>query len=149
MLLQSQPSSKSPSKDLLRSSVSGQPEELCLTRSVSPKPEMPMEGVRLTHQTFVPLPPICSDSTLQSEETTSHQNSTSHLSPEYISEEDTKSTESFFLTQVPSLASPYLQALPPPTGFTDTFRTDSGESSALPTPITTIKAPLNLFWEMH
>ncbi|XP_049636229.1 X-ray radiation resistance-associated protein 1 isoform X6 [Suncus etruscus] len=109
MLLQSQPSSKSPSKDLLRSSVSGQPEELCLTRSVSPKPEMPVEGVRLPHQTFVPLPPICSDSTLQSEETTPHQNSTSHLSPEYISEEDTKSTESFFLTQVSGLPSSVLQ----------------------------------------
>lgn len=69
-----------------------------------------MEGVHgpsLPHRTFVPLPPICSDSTVHSEETTSRRSDTAgHLSPEHLSDEDIKSTESVFLTQVPGSTSP-------------------------------------------
>lgn len=58
------------------------------------------EGPSLTHRAFVPMPPICSDSTLHSE-TVSHQSHTAGLmSPDHPSDEDAKSTESIFLTQV-------------------------------------------------
>lgn len=68
-----------------------------------------LEGLSLSHRPFVPLPPICSDSTVHSEETMSHQsNRPGHLSPEHLSDEDTKSTESIFLTQVPGYPCPCL-----------------------------------------
>ncbi|XP_034366032.1 X-ray radiation resistance-associated protein 1 [Arvicanthis niloticus] len=63
------------------------------------------EGPSLTHRAFVPMPPICSDSTLHSE-TVSHQSRTAGLvSPDHPSDEDAKSTESIFLTQVNELPS--------------------------------------------
>lgn len=69
------------------------------------RPDMPIEGLRglsLHHRPFVPLPPICSDSTVHSEETTSRpSDAAGHLSLENPSDEDAKSTESIFLTQVP------------------------------------------------
>ncbi|XP_062054242.1 X-ray radiation resistance-associated protein 1 isoform X2 [Lepus europaeus] len=72
--------------------------------------EMPtegLEGLSLSHRTFVPLPPICSDSTLHSEDTVSHLSDTAgRLSPEHLSDEDMKSRESIFLTQVSELPSP-------------------------------------------
>lgn len=58
------------------------------------------EGPPVTHRAFVPMPPICSDSTVHSE-TVSHQSRTAGLmSPEHPSDDDAKSTESIFLTQV-------------------------------------------------
>lgn len=58
------------------------------------------EGPSLTHRAFVPMPPICSDSTVHSEEV-SHQSRTAGLmSSEHPSDDDAKSTESIFLTQV-------------------------------------------------
>ncbi|XP_055971845.1 X-ray radiation resistance-associated protein 1 [Sorex fumeus] len=100
----------SPSKELLRPSEVGQPELLDRIQSTSPKSEMPTESICMTHRTFVPLPPICSDSTVQSEETTSPQSDAAgRASPEHISEDDTKSTESFFLTQVSGLPSSILR----------------------------------------
>ncbi|XP_005379966.1 PREDICTED: X-ray radiation resistance-associated protein 1 isoform X2 [Chinchilla lanigera] len=64
------------------------------------------EGLNLSQRSFVPLPPISSDSTVHSEEITSRPgNADGHLSPEHRSEEDAKSTESVFLTQVSELPS--------------------------------------------
>ncbi|XP_052013682.1 X-ray radiation resistance-associated protein 1 [Apodemus sylvaticus] len=63
------------------------------------------EGPSLTHRAFVPMPPICSDSTVHSE-TVSHQSRTAGLmSPDHPSDDDAKSTESIFLTQVNELPS--------------------------------------------
>uniref|UniRef100_A0A5F9DUC5 X-ray radiation resistance-associated protein 1 n=1 Tax=Oryctolagus cuniculus TaxID=9986 RepID=A0A5F9DUC5_RABIT len=80
------------------------------TQNTTLEPEMPtegLEGLSLSHRTFVPLPPICSDSTLHSEDTVSHLSDTAgRLSPEHLSDEDTKSRESIFLTQVSELPSP-------------------------------------------
>lgn len=72
------------------------------------------EGPSLTHRAFVPMPPICSDSTVHSE-TVSHQSRTAGLmSPDHPSDDDAKSTESIFLTQVtaPSCLHPQLQQVP-------------------------------------
>ncbi|KAM6173945.1 X-ray radiation resistance-associated protein 1 [Erethizon dorsatum] len=64
------------------------------------------EGPNLSQRSFVPLPPISSESTVHSEETTSCLGNTAgHLSPQHRSDEDTKSTESIFLTQVSELPS--------------------------------------------
>ncbi|CAK6448980.1 unnamed protein product [Pipistrellus nathusii] len=64
-----------------------------------------LDGLSLYRRPFVPLPPICSDSTVHTEETTSRPSDTAgHLSPEHPSDEDTKSTESIFLTQVSGLS---------------------------------------------
>ncbi|KAK1336117.1 hypothetical protein QTO34_003917 [Cnephaeus nilssonii] len=64
-----------------------------------------LEGLSLHRRPFVPLPPICSDSTVHTEETTSRPSDTAgHLSPEHPSDEDTRSTESIFLTQVSGLS---------------------------------------------
>ncbi|XP_003463446.1 X-ray radiation resistance-associated protein 1 isoform X1 [Cavia porcellus] len=64
------------------------------------------EGLNLSQRSFVPLPPISSDSTVHSEEITSHPDNTAgHLSPEHRSDEDTKSIQSVFLTQVSELPS--------------------------------------------
>uniref|UniRef100_A0A667GYH2 X-ray radiation resistance-associated protein 1 n=1 Tax=Lynx canadensis TaxID=61383 RepID=A0A667GYH2_LYNCA len=102
------PTIKSPSKEMPESEAAPT-KELSTTRSSPLEPEMPIEGLEglsLSHQPFVPLPPICSDSTVHSEETMSHQsNRPGHLSPEHLSDEDTKSTESIFLTQVSGLPS--------------------------------------------
>ncbi|XP_077723163.1 X-ray radiation resistance-associated protein 1 isoform X2 [Canis aureus] len=96
---------KSSSKEMLESDA-GPTKEPLAARS-SPLEQMPVEGLEglsLSHRTFVPLPPICSDSTVHSEETTSQENDRpSHLSPEQPSDEDTKSMESIFLTQVNEL----------------------------------------------
>ncbi|KAF5915362.1 hypothetical protein HPG69_012115, partial [Diceros bicornis minor] len=93
---------KSSSKEMLESEA-GLTEELSTAKSTSLKPEMPIEGLEglsVSHRTFLPLPPICSNSTVQSEESTSHRSNTAHrLSLEHPSDEDTKSTESIFLTQ--------------------------------------------------
>ncbi|NP_001157730.1 X-ray radiation resistance-associated protein 1 isoform X2 [Mus musculus] len=63
------------------------------------------EGPSLTHRAFVPMPPICSDSTVHSE-AVSHQSHTAGLvSSEHPSDDDAKSTESIFLTQVNELPS--------------------------------------------
>lgn len=59
------------------------------------------EGTPLTHRTFVPMPPICSDSTVHSEPGSHPSRAAALLSPEHPSDEDAKSTESIFLTQVP------------------------------------------------
>nr|XP_021514670.1 X-ray radiation resistance-associated protein 1 isoform X2 [Meriones unguiculatus] len=62
------------------------------------------EGPHVPHRTFVPMPPICSDSTVHSE-TVSHPSCTAGLlSPDHPSD-DAKSTESIFLTQVNELPS--------------------------------------------
>ncbi|XP_075402393.1 X-ray radiation resistance-associated protein 1 [Tenrec ecaudatus] len=69
--------------------------------------ELPIEGIEglsASHRTFIPLPPICSNSTVHSEEILSRpSDGAGHLSPEHPSDEDTKSTESIFLTQVSGL----------------------------------------------
>ncbi|XP_032748921.1 X-ray radiation resistance-associated protein 1 isoform X3 [Rattus rattus] len=63
------------------------------------------EGPPVTHRAFVPMPPICSDSTVHSD-IVSHQSRTAGLmSPEHPSDDDAKSTESIFLTQVNELPS--------------------------------------------
>uniref|UniRef100_A0A8C8WXB6 X-ray radiation resistance-associated protein 1 n=1 Tax=Panthera leo TaxID=9689 RepID=A0A8C8WXB6_PANLE len=102
------PTIKSPSKEMPESEAAPT-KELSTTSSSPLEPEMPIEGLEglsLSHRPFVPLPPICSDSTVHSEETMSHQsNRPGHLSPEHLSDEDTKSTESIFLTQVSGLPS--------------------------------------------
>ncbi|XP_042636886.1 X-ray radiation resistance-associated protein 1 [Orycteropus afer afer] len=87
-------------------------EQLPTARSTSMGSERPTEGFKglsTSHRTFVPLPPICSDSTVHSEETMSHPSDTAgHLSPQHLSDEDTKSVESVFLTQVSELPT-YIQ----------------------------------------
>ncbi|XP_055212780.2 X-ray radiation resistance-associated protein 1 isoform X17 [Gorilla gorilla gorilla] len=99
---------KSPSKDMLEPEAE-LAEDLPTTKSTSVESEMPtesLEGHSPSRRTFVPLPPICSDSTVHSEETLSHLSDTAvRLSPERPSDEDSKSTESIFLTQVSELPS--------------------------------------------
>ncbi|XP_054432154.1 X-ray radiation resistance-associated protein 1 [Pteronotus mesoamericanus] len=101
---------KSPSKEMSESRVA---EGLSTTKDTSRKPEMLIEGLEgpsLHHRTFVPLPPIRSTSSVPSEETTSRRSDTAvHLSPEHPSDEDSKSTESIFLTQVSGLPYSILQ----------------------------------------
>ena len=86
------------------------PGELPTAKGTSLMPEMPIEGLEgpsVHRRPFVPLPPICSNSTVHSEETASHQSDTAiHISPEHPSDEDAKSTESVFLTQVPGPTCP-------------------------------------------
>lgn len=109
LALQQRPVStmKSPSKEMPESE---QAQALPTARGSSLGPQMPIEGpegLSLSRRTFVPLPPICSDSTVHSEKTTSqHSNPASRLSPEHLSDEDAKSTESIFLTQVPGPTCP-------------------------------------------
>ncbi|XP_021563414.1 X-ray radiation resistance-associated protein 1-like, partial [Carlito syrichta] len=98
--------SKSPSRDMLESEA-GLTEELPTARRAYLDPEMPaedLESLSLSHRTFVPMPPICSDSTVHTEETASRPSDTA-IHPEHPSDEDTKSTESIFLTQVSELPS--------------------------------------------
>ncbi|XP_037861395.2 X-ray radiation resistance-associated protein 1 isoform X1 [Chlorocebus sabaeus] len=99
---------KSPSKDMLQPEAE-LAEDLPTTKSTFVESEMPtesLEGLSLSRRTFMPLPPICSDSTVHSEETLSHLSDTAvRLSPEHPSDEDSKSTESIFLTQVSELPS--------------------------------------------
>ncbi|KAM5223671.1 X-ray radiation resistance-associated protein 1 isoform 1-T1 [Hipposideros larvatus] len=101
---------ESPSKEMPESELA---DLLPAARDTTLEVEMPtdsLEGLSLPHRTFVPLPPICSDSTVHSEETTSHRSGTAgHLSPERPSDEDAKSTESIFLTQVSGLPYSILQ----------------------------------------
>ncbi|EHA99891.1 X-ray radiation resistance-associated protein 1 [Heterocephalus glaber] len=99
---------RSPSWDLLEAEA-GLAEELPPVRSTSlethPHIKGP-EGLNLSSKSFVPLPAISSDSTVHSEETTSHPGNTAgRLSPGPRSDEDTKSTEYIFLTQVSELPS--------------------------------------------
>ncbi|KAK7806824.1 hypothetical protein U0070_010308 [Myodes glareolus] len=63
------------------------------------------EGPSVTHRTFVPMPPICSDSTVHSEPVSHPSRTAGLLSPDHPSDEDAKSTESIFLTQVNELPS--------------------------------------------
>ncbi|KAH0500227.1 X-ray radiation resistance-associated protein 1 [Microtus ochrogaster] len=63
------------------------------------------EGPSLTHRTFVPMPPICSDSTVHSEAVSHPSRTAGLLSPDHPSDDDAKSTESIFLTQVNELPS--------------------------------------------
>ncbi|XP_035121339.3 X-ray radiation resistance-associated protein 1 isoform X5 [Callithrix jacchus] len=99
---------KSPSMDMLEPEAE-LAEDLPTTKSTSVEPEMSsesLEALSLSRRTFVPLPPICSDSTVHSEETLSHLSDVAvHLSPEHPSDEDSKSKESVFLTQVSELPS--------------------------------------------
>uniref|UniRef100_A0A452RBY1 Uncharacterized protein n=1 Tax=Ursus americanus TaxID=9643 RepID=A0A452RBY1_URSAM len=103
---------QSPSKEIPESEA-GPAKELSAAESSPLESQIPIEGVEglsLSHRTFVPLPPICSDSTLHSEETMSHRSDRpGRLSPEHLSDEDTKSMESIFLTQVGELPSSILQ----------------------------------------
>nr|XP_036882076.1 X-ray radiation resistance-associated protein 1 isoform X3 [Manis javanica] len=103
---------KSPSKKMLQSEADTI-KELSTVQNASLELEMPAEGIwglSLSHQTSVPLPPICSDSTVHSEEITPCRSDTAgHLSPEHQSEEDTKSTDCIFLTQVTGLPPSILQ----------------------------------------
>lgn len=71
------------------------------------------EGPSVTHRTFVPMPPICSDSTVHSEPVSHASRTAGLLSPDHPSDEDAKSTESIFLTQVlvPSCLHLWLQVL--------------------------------------
>ncbi|XP_032708957.1 X-ray radiation resistance-associated protein 1 isoform X4 [Lontra canadensis] len=101
----------SPSKEIPESEA-GLTKELSAAGSPleSQIPVEGMEGLSLSHRTFVPLPPICSDSTVHSEETMSHHSDRpGRLSPEHLSDEDTKSMESIFLTQVGELPSSILR----------------------------------------
>lgn len=101
---------KSPSKEMLESEAE-LTKEPPATKTISVEREMPIEGLGglpMPHRTFVPLPPICSNSTVHSEETSHRSDAAGRLSPDHLSDEDTKSTESIFLTQVPG---PHL--LPP------------------------------------
>ncbi|XP_004391845.1 PREDICTED: X-ray radiation resistance-associated protein 1 isoform X2 [Odobenus rosmarus divergens] len=103
---------QSPSEEIAESEA--QPtKELSAAGSSILESQIPIEGVEglsLSHRTFVPLPPICSDSTVYSEETMSHRsNRPGHRSPEHLSDEDTRSMESIFLTQVGELPSSILQ----------------------------------------
>ncbi|XP_073938991.1 X-ray radiation resistance-associated protein 1 isoform X2 [Castor canadensis] len=78
-------------------------------RSTAQELHLPIEGpegLSLSRRPFVPMPPICSDSTVHSEETASCPSDTvGRHSPDHLSDEDTKSTESIFLTQVSELPS--------------------------------------------
>ncbi|XP_072825320.1 X-ray radiation resistance-associated protein 1 isoform X3 [Vicugna pacos] len=99
---------KSSSKEMLQSEAA-LTEELPTTKTISVEREMPMEGLEglsLSHRTFVPLPPIRSDSTVYSEGTSHLSDPAGHHSPD---DEDTKSTESIFLTQVSGLSSSIFQ----------------------------------------
>lgn len=64
------------------------------------------EGPSLTHRAFVPMPPICSDSTLHSETVSQQSRTAGLMSPDHPSDEDAKSTESIFLTQVTAPSCP-------------------------------------------
>ncbi|XP_064348773.1 X-ray radiation resistance-associated protein 1 isoform X2 [Camelus dromedarius] len=99
---------KSSSKEMLQSEAA-LTEELPTTKTISVAREMPMEGLEglsLSHRTFVPLPPIRSDSAVYSEETSHLSDPAGRHSPD---DEDTKSTESIFLTQVSGLSSSIFQ----------------------------------------
>ncbi|KAM6158531.1 X-ray radiation resistance-associated protein 1 [Rhynchocyon petersi] len=73
-------------------------------RSTSVESKIPIKGLSTSHRKLVPLPPICSNSTVHSEETVSHQSDAAgHLSPERPSDDDAKSIQSIFLTQMSGL----------------------------------------------
>uniref|UniRef100_A0A8C6CBL7 X-ray radiation resistance-associated protein 1 n=1 Tax=Monodon monoceros TaxID=40151 RepID=A0A8C6CBL7_MONMO len=102
---------KSSSKEMLEAEAE-LTKELPTTKTISVEREMPIEGpegLPLSHRAFVPLPPICSDSTVHSEDTSRRSNTAGRLSPDHPSDEDTKSTESIFLTQVSGLSSSIFQ----------------------------------------
>ncbi|XP_057605941.1 X-ray radiation resistance-associated protein 1 isoform X7 [Hippopotamus amphibius kiboko] len=133
---------KPSSKEMLESEAEPT-KELPPTKTVSVEREMPIEGpegLPLSHRTFVPLPPICSDSTEHSEETSRWNVAAGRLSPDQPSDEDTKSTESIFLTQVSGLSSSIFQRddseikeedqRPPPTELRGVKRTQKKLPSA-------------------
>uniref|UniRef100_A0A8C2NNW6 X-ray radiation resistance-associated protein 1 n=1 Tax=Capra hircus TaxID=9925 RepID=A0A8C2NNW6_CAPHI len=98
---------KSSSKEMLESEAE-LTKEPSATKTISVEREMPIEGLGgppMPHRTFVPLPPICSNSTVHSEETSHRSDAAGRLSPDHLSDEDSKSTESIFLTQVSGLSS--------------------------------------------
>ena len=99
---------KSSSKEMLETEAE-LTKELPATKTISVEREMPIEGpdgLPLSHRAFVPLPPICSNSTVHSEDTSRQSDAAGRLSPDHPSDEDTKSTESIFLTQVPGPTCP-------------------------------------------
>uniref|UniRef100_A0AC11AVV9 X-ray radiation resistance associated 1 n=1 Tax=Ovis aries TaxID=9940 RepID=A0AC11AVV9_SHEEP len=98
---------KSSSKEMLESEAE-LTKEPSATKTISVEREMPIEGLGgppMPLRTFVPLPPICSNSTVHSEETSHRSDAAGRLSPDHLSDEDSKSTESIFLTQVSGLSS--------------------------------------------
>ncbi|XP_054947624.1 X-ray radiation resistance-associated protein 1 isoform X3 [Physeter macrocephalus] len=133
---------KSSSKEMLETEAE-LTEELPATKTISVEREMPIEGpegLHLSHRAFVPLPPICSDSTVHSEDTSRRSDAAGRLSPDHPSDEDTKSTESIFLTQVSGLSSSIFQRddteikekdqRPPPTAPREVKRTQKKLPSA-------------------
>nr|XP_045001815.1 X-ray radiation resistance-associated protein 1 [Jaculus jaculus] len=96
---------ESPSRDMLEpeEGLAEEPPSTRLTPHVIPIEGI--EGLSLSRRTFVPLPPISSDSTVNSEEITHQSETVGHVSPGHPSDEDTKSVESVFLTQVSDLPS--------------------------------------------
>uniref|UniRef100_A0A8C0CQF8 X-ray radiation resistance associated 1 n=1 Tax=Balaenoptera musculus TaxID=9771 RepID=A0A8C0CQF8_BALMU len=133
---------KSSSKEMLETEAE-LTKELPATKTISVEREMPIEGpdgLPLSHRAFVPLPPICSDSTVHSEDTSRQSDAAGRLSPDRPSDEDTKSTESIFLTQVSGLSSSIFQRddteikekdqRPPPTAPREVKRTQKKLPSA-------------------
>ncbi|XP_016051875.1 PREDICTED: X-ray radiation resistance-associated protein 1 isoform X2 [Miniopterus natalensis] len=85
--------------------VESQQSEVLPSTLKTAKPIEGLKGISTCRRPFVPLPPICSDSTVHTEETTSHPSDTAgQVSPDHLSDEDTKSTESIFLTQVSGMS---------------------------------------------
>ncbi|KAM9081221.1 X-ray radiation resistance-associated protein 1 isoform 3-T4 [Megaptera novaeangliae] len=126
---------KSSSKETLETEAE-LTKELPATKAISVEREMPIEGpdgLPLSHRAFLPLPPICSDSTVHSEDTSRQSDAAGRLCPDHPSDEDTKSTESIFLTQVSGLSSSIFQRddteikekdqRPPPTAPREVKRT--------------------------
>ncbi|XP_059960910.1 X-ray radiation resistance-associated protein 1 isoform X2 [Mesoplodon densirostris] len=102
---------KSSSKEMLETEAE-LTKELPATKTIAVEREMPIEGpegLPLSQQAFVPLPPICSDSTVRGEDTPRRSDAAGRLSPGHPSDEDTQSTESIFLTQVSGLSSSTFQ----------------------------------------
>ncbi|XP_057409017.1 X-ray radiation resistance-associated protein 1 isoform X2 [Balaenoptera acutorostrata] len=133
---------KSSSKEMLETEAE-LTKELPATKTISVEREMPIEGpdgLPLSHRAFVPLPPICSNSTVHSEDTSRQSDAAGRLSPDHPSDEDTKSTESIFLTQVSGLSSSIFQRddteikekdqRPPPTAPREVKRTQKKLPSA-------------------
>ncbi|XP_059786792.1 X-ray radiation resistance-associated protein 1 isoform X3 [Balaenoptera ricei] len=133
---------KASSKEMLETEAE-LTKELPATKTISVEREMPIEGpdgLPLSHRAFVPLPPICSDSTVHSEDTSRQSDAAGRLSPDHPSDEDTKSTESIFLTQVSGLSSSIFQRddteikekdqRPPPTAPREVKRTQKKLPSA-------------------
>lgn len=95
------------------------------------------EGPSLTHRTFVPMPPICSNSTVHSEAVSHPSRTAGLLSPDHPSDDDdAKSTESIFLTQVlvPSCLHLWLQCpqVPAPSHLHCTLWSGASQDTSSP-----------------